>query len=471
MARRSAVVLVPLLLLLLAALGVPLAVTTATRQTQEVYLDRLADGSRFAALTGEVLQTGQREPLASELQRYEQVYGITATALGPGGAVLAGSPPPALGPEPQGRLDLDLATALGGSRPGAPPTVWPWSEEPLVVVEPVTGEGQQAAVVLVSPTPALVADLRRTWAAWGALGLVVAGAAALAVPPLTRWQARPLRELDAAAAQVAAGDARVRVDARRGPPEVRRLAESFNRMVAVVETTLRHQRAFVADASHQLRNPLASLRLSVDNLLPHLRSDDARADHAEAVQDAEAMGRLLESLLAATRLGGLQAGAPTPLGGPDGLLATRRDAWRARAPAAAGVVVEVAVPSEPLPVPAHPDALGAVVDELVDNARRLSGGTRVRVSAEREGAPDRVVLRVVDDGRGLPPEQRERAAQRFWRAPEHQNVPGTGLGLAIAAEVAEGCGGSLALHDAPGGGLDVRLVLPLAPAALRPSRP
>lgn len=477
MARRFAIILVPVLLALWAALGVPLAVSTAGRETQAVHLDRLADAGRFADLAGEALATGVVGPLDAELERYREVYGATALVVGPGasravattggvtgGDVVAGPDLTGLDATSAARLADDLAVALGGDRPASSDATWPWSTRPLLVVEPVSGEGQRAAVVIVSPSDELVGRLRRTWALWGLGGALTAALALLVVPALTRWPARPLHRLDEAAAAVADGDLTTRVDAASGPPEVQRLAASFNRMVDVVETTNHRQRAFVADASHQLRNPLAALRLSVDNLSPHLGSDEARETHADAVADAEAMGRLLEALLAATRLEELDAAATAELGGDQGLLASRAAGWRARA-AAASVRVDVEVPAAPLPVRASPETLGGVLDELVANALRLSGCTTVAVLTERAPDGGAVVLRVVDDGAGLAPAERTRALQRFWRSPRHQNTEGTGLGLAIAAEVAASAGGRLELADAPGGGLDVRLVLPLVTPA------
>jgi len=291
------------------------------------------------------------------------------------------------------------------------------------------------------------AEVLRQWGLMALAGLAPMLAVVAAAWPMSRWVLRPVSRLDEATAAVAAGNLDVRADEVGGPPELRRLAKSFNTMVDVVGRALNRQKAFVADASHQLRNPLASLRLAVDNLAPHVDGEHGQEAHQIAVEEAEEMGRVLDTLLAATRLDSARKTEPVEI---DQLLATHRPAWQALAKSS-GVDLKIEIPAG-LTLQEPPGGLGSVLDELVSNAMRLANATEVRIT----GTPGE--LHVIDDGDGLSPEERELALQRFWRATKHQNVAGTGLGLAICAELIESAGGTLTLHDA-GPGLDVKVAL------------
>jgi len=443
MLRRLLLVLIPLLLLLAAALGVPLATAVAERETQTTYLDRLADVSRFASLAQSALvesptAPGGREALRDELNRYGQLYGIPVAVVAAGGddVVLASPQRPNL-TDPA--VAAGLSAAFAGYRPSPPSSVLPWETAPLVVVEPVGRDSEVvAAVVAVSPTDRLRADILSQWGWLAVLGSLPLLAVIAAAWPISRWILRPVRRLDEAAAAIAGGLVDTHVDVG-GPPELRRLSTSFNTMVDVVNTALRRQRDFVADASHQLRNPLASLRLAVDNLEPHLPPAElAQEAHQIAVEEAQEMGNVLDALLAATRLDAAAETVDLAL-----LVSTHLPKWQALR-----VAVETDVPAgQRVPV-----SYGSVLDELVANAARLSGGTKVRVFfADGE-------LHVADNGMGLDEEDRKQALNRFWRSPQHQNITGTGLGLAICADLVAAAGGELRLEDADPG-LDVVISL------------
>ncbi|CAM4032067.1 HAMP domain-containing sensor histidine kinase [Nocardiopsis rhodophaea] len=491
MLRRLLFILVPLAFLLVAALALPLGTVLAQQETQRVYVDRLSDAGRFASLGDTAMRTGRLEALDSELTRYAELYGIDVAVADPAGEVVAASVPPNQAADllDSSRVQAVMTPALAGFRPAPPTAVWPWESGPLVLAEPIGRDSEVAGVVvLVSPTDRLRASILYDWAGLLLLSLVPLTGLAASAWPLSRWVLRPVQRLDGATAAVAQGDLSVRADAAGGPPELRRLAESFNAMVDVVQKAVERQRAFVSDASHQLRNPLASLRLAVENLAPFLTGPDARTAHQDAVEEAMAMHRMLNSLLAMTRLESFSGAAPVDM---DGVLAAHAGRWRVLG-AQRGVTVETRVPGG-LWLMAPPGGLGSVLDELMSNATRLSGGTRVELrvrsadgsdpgeesasevagdaaAESARGAPDMVELHVSDDGVGLTDEERAGALRRFWRAAKHQNTDGTGLGLAICAELIRGAGGELRLEsglprpDGTGHGLDVFVRLPLAPA-------
>ncbi|MFD6099270.1 ATP-binding protein [Nocardiopsis flavescens] len=468
MLRRLLLILVPAVFVLVAAVLVPLGTVIAGQRTQEMYVDRLGDAGRFAALARTALDTGRVDPLTVEMERYEELYGIPTVVVAPDGAVVTGSGDRA---RMRGLLDTGAARAtvteaMAGERPAPPPTVWPWSGEPLVVAEPIGRDSEvTGAVVVVSSTDRLGTEILGSWALLALFSVLPLTLLVSAAVPLSRWVLLPINRLDAATTAVSSGDLEVRVDAEGGPPELRRLTDSFNTMVEVVRRALDRQRAFVSEASHQLRNPLASLRLAVENLAPYLRSEEAREAHAIAVDETMVMHRMLNSLLAATRLESLTGSEPVEVAE---VLRSREERWRALGEGR-GLSVETDVPAG-LWVLAPAGGLGSILDELVSNALRLSGGTRVLVRAD---PGDPVRLRVLDDGEGLPESEHAAALGRFWRSPRHQNTEGTGLGLAIVADLMREAGGGLALGTGlPGGGrsgFGVTLALPAADPA--PGRP
>jgi signal transduction histidine kinase len=461
--RRLLAVLVPLAVLLVTALGVPLGVTVAEREMQETYVDRLGDVGRYASLAETALSTERTEALDQELTRYHELYGIPIAVIDTSGTVLlgpAGAYREAAVSEPA--LSRIVTAALAGSR-SEPSGEWaPWDDSALVVAEPVGRDSEVVGAVVT------ISDLSRTrerillrWARLAGLGLLPLMALVAVAWPVSAWVLRPVRELDAATSRISRGDLTTRADAEAGPVELRRLAASFNTMMDAVENAVQRQRAFVSDASHQLRNPLTSLRLAVESLRTHL-SPSGQPGFDVAVDELKAMQRMLNSLQASARMESMRTASPVDL---DDVLATRVDRWRALT-ATAGQTLTVDVPPG-LRLLEPPGGLGSILDELISNALRLSDARLVEVAARADGAV--VAICVRDDGRGIDAADRTKAVRRFWRSPRHQNVPGTGLGLAICADLAGAAGGELRLGDGlprpdgSGHGLAAVVALPVAP--------
>ncbi len=459
MSRRLLLVLIPLFAALLVALGLPLAGIVAQRETQVTYLDRLADSERFVALAEVALRSDPARTvmLDQEIHRYQELYGIAVAIVSPDGRPLltSRSEPDLTLPE----VRSGLTTALAGFRADRIRTVWPWQQGPMVIVDPVGRDSAViAAVVTISPTDRLRSGVLRRWGLLGLLGVVPLLLAAFVAVPVSRWVLRPVRDLDEASTAIGAGRLEARAQGLRGPPELRRMVSSFNDMADVVVRTLRRQRTFVSDASHQLRNPLLSLRLAVDNLEPYV-GPEGREIHDDAVHEAEEMGRILDSLLTLTRVESAATPAAPLL--VSAVVADHTPAWRARLEQA-GMTLALDVPPDVWAL-APGDGLGHVLDELVGNAARLSAGTVLTVTAQTD--EHTVDLHVRDDGTGLDAAEREQAVERFWRGRKQQNVAGTGLGLAICREVVEAAGGQLDLLAAEPTGLDVRIRLARAEPA------
>jgi signal transduction histidine kinase len=477
--RRLLIVLVPLAVLLVAALGVPLGVTVAEREMQEVYVDRLGDVGRFASLAETALSTGRTEALHQELTRYHELYDIPVAVIDTSGRVLlgpTGAYQEAARSEPA--LPRIVTAALAGAR-SEPSGEWaPWDDSTLVVAEPVGRDSEVVGAVVT------ISDLSRTrdrilvrWAQLAGLGLLPLIALVAVAWPVSAWALRPVRELDAATSRISQGDLTIRAVAEAGPVELRRLAKSFNTMMDAVENAVQRQRAFVSDASHQLRNPLTSLRLAVESLETHLSpAGNGRQEYDVAVDELKAMQRMLNSLQASARMESMRTASPVDL---DAVLATRVDRWRALT-ATAGQALAVDVPPG-LRLLEPPGGLGSILDELISNALRLSDAHVVEVTARvvpdgaRAGhgngsaAAGVVTIAVRDDGQGIDASERAQALGRFWRSPRHQNVSGTGLGLAICADLVGAAGGELRLEeglprpDGSGHGFAAVVALPVVP--------
>jgi signal transduction histidine kinase len=442
--RRLLALVGGLMAVVLLALGVPLAVDAAEVRTQRVFLDRLDDADRFVAVAE------QGGDVSSELARYDEVYGIAVALLDRRGRLRAASRP-GLGDEAR-RL---AAVALAGRHGKPPRTVWPWDAGPLVVAEPVIDGGQVAgAVVTLSPTHRLRHAIARTWLGLGLIELIAIAVCVLLATRLTRWILRPVRDLDAAAHALATGRMTARALDGGGPPELRRLTGSFNRMAANVERLVEHQRSFVSDASHQLRNPLHALLLRLDSLA--LRAPEADA----AAQEGRHLAAILERLLELAQAE--EAAAPPERVDLAALADLRIAAWSAAAHAKRMTIVRGGeARAEAL---ADPVALASALDVVLDNAVKFGPrGSAVHVTVER------AAIAVRDDGPGLRPGELARAGDRFWRGRRHQNVDGSGLGLAIARTLLEHGGGRLELRAGVPRGLEARLCLGVAePAQRRP---
>ncbi|MFD3545523.1 ATP-binding protein, partial [Streptomyces sp. NPDC058655] len=348
--------------------------------------------------------------------------------------------------------------ALTGRSTDRLPTIRPWGPEAVVLAEPVgRDERVSGAVLMHVPTAAARRDVTLRWTLICGAALAAFAAAALVAAGISRWLMRPVLDLDRAVEGLTAGSLQARAGSETGPPELRRLRQHFNTMAEAVSESLARQRDFVADASHQLRNPLATLVLQLENVEPHVAPGPGRAEHVRALDEAERLAELLDGLLALARVESGAAG----LRDQDVSRAVRErtTAW---APAfrGAGLELTAAEPQEGLRARALPDAAGRILDALLDNAVKfVPAGGRVEVSAGRADDGGTVV-RVADDGPGVPEEQLPLLLRRFTRSPEHQNVRGSGLGLAIADEIARVSGGRLDVGGNTPHGLVVELRLP-----------
>jgi two-component system OmpR family sensor kinase/two-component system sensor histidine kinase QseC len=252
------------------------------------------------------------------------------------------------------------------------------------------------------------------------------------------------------------------------PDEVAPLVAALNGLLQRLGTSLGAQRAFVADAAHELRSPLTALKLQMQ-LLRRAPDDAARAAAVDALNDGiDRAARLVEQLLTLARA---EPGAPLAAFAPVDLGEVARTALAETVPFAQTRGTTLALHAEaPVRVEGDAAALTIMVRNLVDNAVRYApAGARVDVSVGEEGGAG--WLRVDDSGPGIPADERARVFDRFYRhAPG--NEAGTGLGLAIVRSMADRHHASVALADSPLDGLRVELRFPAAiPDIMPPASP
>ncbi|GAA4909095.1 HAMP domain-containing sensor histidine kinase [Streptomyces coeruleoprunus] len=328
--------------------------------------------------------------------------------------------------------------------------------DPVAFAEPVyRGETVVGAVGAVAYTAALRKDVNDHVIILVGVAALALTAVALAGIPLSRWLLHPIERLDRTAQAIADGAYDVRARCTSGPPEIRRLSRAFDGMADRLVTLLNAQRSFVADASHQMRNPLTALRLRVEALETAIRPEGER-QLEQAVAEAERLSAILDQMLRLARAEGVDRPAePVDVAA---VVAGRLAAWGEVA-ARKGVEL-AALEGDGAVCAAVPGHLEQILDVFVDNALHVSGkGDRVVV--RYEAGEDAVRVHVVDQGPGMSPEECRRALDRFWRGSNSAARDGSGLGLAIAHALAESNCGSLRLDPAATGpGVDAQVILP-----------
>ncbi len=289
--------------------------------------------------------------------------------------------------------------------------------------------------------------------------LLVLAATALLVL-VVGWALRPLQRLRSEVRERSAQDLRP-IPTAQIPADVRPLVEAINQHVARNRDMAEARRRFVDDASHQLRTPLTTLGTQVGVAL---RESDAAAMQCalRAIKaQLDETVRQTNQMLALARADSAQLPNETVDLSALAEAATRENWAEARS---RGIDLGLDAPGEPCRVSAQPPLLKEALSNLLHNALRYtpSGGqVTVRVAAE----DDEVRLSVLDNGPGIPPDERERAGERFFRA-SNATQPGTGLGLAIVRSIAVRHGGRLELAaGANGRGLSASIVLPRLPTA------
>lgn len=413
----------------------------------------------------EGLEASLREVLATRAGLAEELGGVydvptLASALQARGI-------PALVTTPDGQTTTSVPTAPGaGASPPAPGDGLP---DPAVTQVVTLDDG--TTVEVFASRAGVETTLRRV-ALFGAIGTALALLLGwLLFRRSASYAIAPLDAVVTAADRTAAGHLGERLEPDDPTTRLGRVAAAYDRMLDSLEAALADTQAaeatsrrFLADAAHQLRTPLAATRSSIEALLREDDPDTRDRLLANVIREVARADRLLTALLTLARLD--QGVGPTPV--PTDLTALCRDEVERAASLAPHLTVACnghegagAAASSWL---LDPSGTREILANLLDNARRHA---RARIDVEGavhprdDGSPDRVVLRIADDGPGLPADAAPRVFERFVAL---DGQGGSGLGLPIARTLARAQGGELSWRDEA-----FVLELPARPA--RPARP
>jgi signal transduction histidine kinase len=453
MTKRILAAVLGLTAALLVAAVVPLALK-ATQHDQESYVSAAeADAHSLATIADGTILANRHEPRMVLAMESYAGQGDWVAVVTPSGQVII-----ELGPTSSAGWHKLVESAYSQGQTSTQVT-----KTLVMVAEPIWNDLNHSdnpvgLIVLERPTTALTDSTDSLWLYVAVLAAVAMLAAAAIAITFARWVSKPLVSVDGAARKLADGDLTVRAGTSSGPPEVRRMAASFNIMAGRLETLVHGHRAMLADVSHQLRTPLAALRLRID-LLAVDSGEAAQAELAGAQEEIVRLSRLVDGLLAAARAESVTEQRVVINVLPT--VAERVAAWHPVADSSGVKLLLDPVPSQGQDgerrVALGVGHLEQVLDNLLANAiEALHDGGQVTVTVSGTEVGTEII--VADDGPGMSAEERSRAFLRFFTASQN----GTGLGLAIVHRLVTSNGGTARLSETPGGGLTVTLEFPAA---------
>lgn len=283
----------------------------------------------------------------------------------------------------------------------------------------------------------------------GLVGLAVA----LGAYPIIRRLTLRLEALQRGVERWGTGDLSTRLNTE-GKDEVAFLAERFNHAAQRIETLMNSHKSLLANASHELRSPLARIRMSLELM----GVDAASPQRLEISRSITELDQLIDEILLASRLDAQQADAePFEQLDLTGLAAEEC--------AKAGAELGISTTGQSLVIRGSPRLLRRLMRNLLENARRYGGqgGVTLELTQQRVGAQDMAVIAVHDRGPGVPLAQRERIFEPFYRLPgASEREGGVGLGLALVKSIAQRHGGRVRCEARPGGGASFVVELPIA---------
>ena len=455
MTRRLLVSYLAVTVFVLAALEIPLGVVYAQRELDQLTADAERDATVLATLYEDALEQ-RREASPQPAVNYATRTGARVVVVDSTGISLVDT-------DPTTAIDRDfstraeIGTALDGRRATGTRRSNTLDTELLYVAVPVASGGNVWGAIRITLDAAAVnARIRSFWLGLAAVALVVLAAMTGVGWAIARSVTRPIRHLQDAATRFSHGALNPIAPERGAPAELEDLRATLNQMAKRLDSLLRQQRAFVADASHQLRTPLTALRLRLENLRSSSVDATTRQDIGAALNETKRLSTIVDDLLRLIRAE--QHHTPDSVD----IAAVARDrvaAWSDLAEHA-GSVLHTDVPDGTVWAHVVAGGMEQVLDNLIDNAIAASpDGSTIAVTVTAGTSHHGVV--VSDEGPGLTESHKTRAFDRFWRG--HTDTPGTGLGLAIVKSIVDTSGGSVTLRDGPSTGLVVAVSLPAAP--------
>lgn len=439
---------------MLVALGLPLTITLQRRATAELEREALIETQGIAAAIdpGDVDDPEKLQPILG--QAAEQVGGrvivvdqdgvLTADSDGPTerGTFFATS----------GRPEIGLA--LNGTPNSEIRDSQDLSEDIMATAVPIRDQNQIVGAVRVTRSVQHVNDhVRNVTLGLLGIGLAALFAGLLLAFGLARSLSRPLANLAAAARRLGSGDLSARAQDVGGATEIEDLGRSFDEMAGRLERTVRAQREFVANASHQLRTPLTGMRLRIESAIAETEDEGAKRQLEAAELEVDRLSEIVDRLLTASR--NIEEGKPTHVDLADAV-ARAIARWSERADLLKSTLIPRGIGGT---AQGDPSDIDQILDNLIHNAISYAPGDVTIETGRKDGS---AVLAVQDAGPGIPIDDLPRVTDRFYRG---RGTPagGSGLGLAIARDLAEKWGGSLEVTTTPGEGTRVEVLL--SPAA------
>ncbi|GIE93020.1 sensor histidine kinase [Paractinoplanes rishiriensis] len=450
MTRRLLFTYLSLALVVLAGLALPLGYVYQRSEQQRAFAQLEHDAEVLAAFMDTALSRGNPGQVVLLAHESAHRWGGEVDVVDAAGRPMAATRPEGATPLPAGDLHAVLAGQVQISSGMTEVAGVPMMS---VAVPLHPGNRAQGALRVSVPTAAMNARIHQFWYVLAIVAVSVLACGALVAVGLARWIGRPVRLLERATRNLADGAAAPAAPAVTGPPELRRLAATLDATATRLQDLIAAQRSFVGHASHQLKTPLAALRLRLENLEPDVAAG-GEANLRAALVETDRLATLVDTLLAMTRAEHTsQPSEPVAVADAAG---ERAAVWRPVAEDR-GVTLTVRGPDD-LWVRAIPGALDQILDNLLSNALNIApAGSTIAVTWRVVAGL--VEVHVVDAGAGLTDDQRDQALQPFWRAPGAAKG-GTGLGLALVRKLAEASGGRVRLDAAEPTGVDAVVVLP-----------
>jgi two-component system, OmpR family, sensor kinase len=436
------------LLVVIVALTVPLAIVLRDRARSELEaLTRTNAQTIAAVLNQDRLKADPRDrrTLIRDVRRYAADVGGRIVILDADGIVIADSTEEDLGESFATPGRPEVARALASEVHAEVRRSEEEAGDIAVAAAPIIDEGELVGAVRISRDVKTVQEnVGRATAAIVAVaaGGLIAGLA-LAVA-LARSLAGPLSRLALAARRLGAGDLSTRAGRLEGGTEVDELADSFDEMASRVERTVRSQREFVANASHQLRTPLTGIKLRLEAAIAETPEEAVRDQLRAADREVDRLAQIIGRLL--TMAGQMEEGR-VPHADLSEAVGRAMQRWHGRAARSASSLIRDGSTDGATPAVADPHDVDQVLDVLIDNALTHAAGP-IEVSAAANG--ERATVSVADHGPGIPADEAPRVTERFFRG-RGAPADGSGLGLAIARELAERWGGGIEVHGGAAG--------------------
>lgn len=468
MRLRVLTVLGSLLLVIVVLVCSVLMQSVSRDVTAEIQVNRLSSLNRFVQLASHATTEDDLEMLQLEMDGYSQLYDEGLLVVTAGRQLVSGD----IRATDEAVTDTLRAASLNLERTEIP-AVNPFSDSAALITRPFGNTAQVLGSVTmqVNQEPARMKVLQAS-SLLILVTLTVGAIFLLLADRLATWVLRPLHRLDDSVQLLIQTQLPIPL-VEQGPPELRALSRSVSSMAQTMATSLQQQQDLIAETSHQLRNPVAALRLRVDLLKMRLTDETSVAGLNAVEKELARVETLLDGVL---RLASAEhrlteqnseetvTDAAQRRESIDAVHVLTEELERQSIAAqAAGNILTLEQPADPTQSSllfCNGFDLQQMVAELLENAIKYAPGTEIKLVVTTTATM--VDITIHDQGPGMSKSELERAGERFWRAERVRQTPGTGLGLAIIDRLARANSGQLIVTSNGKSGLKTMLRLPRA---------